>query len=503
MYTNNDKFSVTWPQSSAGTPLALRRWREMRTITQLALTESWVKDEVPPHLQRCAFLGTLGGSNRRSALPGMGQLTTEVIAQSSASPERMRALQRLGILCGITAGAWLGAAEVPTKLVSAGLSPFLISFLMVVGVFIGRWSLPAIVHGTSNVGTDVGNAPHLIIWAILAGCLWSVANTLTVFAIRDLGLSIAFPLWNTNALIGIGWGILFFHELKRAGWRRWAAVGGGAALMFIGGMILARISVHQIAARDASKGITAALGAGLLWGTMYIPYRKAYLSGMNPLSFVSFFTVGELGMMTVLAVHYVGGIAPLMQQVIRAYHFIFWLLAAGFVWVLGDLAQQYAVKYVGVSRGIPISNSNQLWGLIWGAVAFGEMRAWGHAATAGVIYGSLLMAAGLVAISFSVAGESEQAKWRQAANREQVRYNLDADLVSFSLQGKSARPRASKRWLDWLLVLMATAVFAWTGSVARWPGFNLNWPAVYLLISIALLLLAATAISLGKITKFN
>jgi len=42
-------------------------------------------------------------------------------------------------------------------------------------------------------------------------------------------------------------------------------------------------------------GIVAALGAGVLLGTMYIPYRKAYISGMNPLSFVTIFTFGELG----------------------------------------------------------------------------------------------------------------------------------------------------------------------------------------------------------------
>jgi glucose uptake protein GlcU len=433
----------------------------------------------------------------------MGQLSTIASTGSSVSAERMRVLQRLGIVCGITAGAWLGAAEVPTKLVSSGLSPFLISFVMVVGVFIGRWSLPALVRGTSSLRTDIGNAPHLVIWAVLAGCLWSVANTLTIFAIRDLGLSIAFPLWNTNALIGIGWGIAFFHELKNAGRRRWATVSGGAALMFIGGIILARISHQQIAAGEATKGITAALGAGLLWGTMYIPYRKAYLSGMNPLSFVCFFTIGELGMMTALAIHYLGGVGAFIAQIASAYHLLFWLLAAGFVWVIGDLAQQYAVKYVGVSRGIPLSNSNQLWGLVWGAVAFGEMRAWGHAATIGVIYGSLLMAAGLVAISFSVAGESEQARWRQAAERERLRYGINADFVSSSLQGQSAVPRSSKNWIDWLLVLLASAVFAWTGSVAQWPGLNLNWLAVGCLISIALLLLIATAASLWKVTKFN
>src|SRR5271156_5898095 len=113
---------------------------------------------------------------------------------------RHRSLRLLGVLCGFTAGAWLGAAEAPTKLVTIGISPIVISLIMVVGVFLARWSLPALVLGTSSVRADVQRAPHLIIWALLAGCLWAVANTLTIFAIRDVGLSIAFPLWNSNSL---------------------------------------------------------------------------------------------------------------------------------------------------------------------------------------------------------------------------------------------------------------------------------------------------------------
>ena len=44
----------------------------------------------------------------------------------------------LGVACGLAAGAWLGAAEAPTKLVTAGFSPFLISLGMVAGVFVAR-----------------------------------------------------------------------------------------------------------------------------------------------------------------------------------------------------------------------------------------------------------------------------------------------------------------------------------------------------------------------------
>ena len=37
-----------------------------------------------------------------------------------------------------------------------------------------------------------------------------MANTLTIFAVRNVGLSIAFPLWNTNSLVGLFWGWLLF-----------------------------------------------------------------------------------------------------------------------------------------------------------------------------------------------------------------------------------------------------------------------------------------------------
>src|SRR5207247_292056 len=190
---------------------------------------------------------------------------------------RLRSLQALGILCGFAAGAWLGAAEAPTKLVTIGVSPLVISLIMVVGVFLARWSVPALIRGTSAIRADVRQAPHLIVWAVLAGCLWAVANTLTVYAIRDIGLSIAFPLWNANSLLGILWGAVFFNELRGAAWTRLLGVLGGAAVMFAGATLLAVASSTQAPAGHAARGVAAALAAGALWGTMYIPYRKAYL----------------------------------------------------------------------------------------------------------------------------------------------------------------------------------------------------------------------------------
>src|SRR4029079_817428 len=132
--------------------------------------------------------------------------------------------------------------------------------------------------------------------------------------------------------------------------RRWFGVIGGALLMFAGATVLAIASASQVPSRDAARGVVAALSAGVLWGTMYIPYRKAYLTGMSPLSFVTFFTIGELGMMGTIAVAFSGGFAPLWRELASAREVLFWLLAGGFVWVIGDLFQQYAVKYAGITR---------------------------------------------------------------------------------------------------------------------------------------------------------
>ncbi|MGC2636927.1 MAG: hypothetical protein WA294_07090, partial [Acidobacteriaceae bacterium] len=145
----------------------------------------------------------------------------------------------LGIACALAAGAWLGAAEAPARLVASGFSPFAISFCMVGGVFLARWTLPIALKGTNSVVRDLRQRPHLMLWAILAGALWAVANTLTIFAIRDVGLAIAFPLWNSNTLVGIFWGWALFHELRGASGRTWAKVGGGAAAIIAGSVLLA------------------------------------------------------------------------------------------------------------------------------------------------------------------------------------------------------------------------------------------------------------------------
>jgi drug/metabolite transporter (DMT)-like permease len=417
-------------------------------------------------------------------------------------------LHKLGVFCGFAAGAWLGMAEAPTKLVTVGFSPFLISLGMVAGVFVARWTVPMALKGTSYVWADLREKPHLIAWAILAGMLWAVANTLTVFAIRNVGLSIAFPLWNTNSLVGLFWGWLLFNELRGAGGAQRAKVLGGAAAIVIGACVLAYATSSGSASGSsgsAALGIAAALGAGVLWGTMYIPYRKAYISGMNPLSFVTVFTFGELGTVFALAVLFDGGLQNVLLTLDKARPALFWLFLGGFCWVIGDLFQQYAAKYVGIGRGIPLSNTNQLWGLAWGALVFGEFA--GHDATTRmlVLAGSLVMILGAGAISMAVAPAAEQQSWRRAMRRECDRYGLDPDRVALALEGGDpiASGQTGRRWWELLVGAAAVALFVWLAVNAEVPAIavNVTWMAILIIASLGVLI--GCGVVLWRRTRFS
>src|SRR6266700_877176 len=205
--------------------------------------------------------------------------------------------------------------------------------------------------------------------------------------------------------------------------------------MFAGATLLAIASSHQAAPGKAALGVFAALGAGILWGTMYIPYRKAYLSGMNPLSFVTVFTIGELVTVLALVLAFDGGMhAPIFHSA-QTRPLLFWLFLGGFAWVIGDLFQQFATKYLGIGRGIPLSNTNQVWGLAWGALVFGELASADSSHKILVVCGSIIMIVGVLGISSAVATEREQISMKDDIKRECARYRLPYDRVVEANEG--------------------------------------------------------------------
>lgn len=350
------------------------------------------------------------------------------------------------------------------------------------------------LKGTSYVFADLRSKKHLLAWAVLAGALWAVANTLTVFAIRDIGLAIAFPLWNTNSLIGLLWGRVLFRELDGADRSTIVKVVVGAICIVAAATLLGFSTLHGgtgMQHGNAVGGVLAALGAGLLWGTMYIPYRKAYLSGMNPLSFVTIFTIGELVTMFALVWFFDGGSRSSVFHLGDARPYIFWLFLGGFAWVVGDMFQQFAAKYIGIGRGIPLSNTNQLWGLAWGALVFGELAGSDAMHKAMVISGSGIMILGALLISAAKASGAEHTSRNEAMERECERYGMDYQRVMLAQDGEEPEGSSRRRWWDYAILLGATAIFVRLAFLAAVPQILLNFGwAVFLVVILALSLIA-------------
>ncbi len=430
---------------------------------------------------------------------------SEVHARSVGSANGS-SLHGLGVLCGVSAGVWLGAAEAPTKLVNAGLSPFSISLCMVAGVFTARWTFPTLLKGTTYVFADLMKRKHLIVWAILAGALWAVANTLTVFAIRDVGLAVAFPMWNTNSLVGLFWGRVLFRELDGADRTTISKVVLGTLCTIVAAILLGFSTLHgsATAGHHALGGVLAAIGASLMWGTMYVPYRKAYLSGMNPLSFVTAFTVGELLTMFLLVWTLDGGRKSSAFHMAHSGQFLFWLFLGGFVWVIGDLFQQFAAKYLGIGRGIPLSNTNQLWGLAWGALVFGELAAADLQHKLLVLAGSALMILGTLFIATAKASAAEHSSRNQALERECDRYGLNYNEVLLAQSGEEFASRSERRrWWDVLIVLAASGVFVWLGARAVVPPLAVDAKWIAALAAIMVLSLLLCGYRLYSRTRFS
>ena len=117
------------------------------------------------------------------------------------------------------------------------------------------------------------------------------------------------------------------------------------------------------------------------------------------------------------------------------------------------------------------------------------------------------MAAGAGAIALSSVTGKEHGRWQEAAHREGKRYGVSAEYVQAGLAGENSNDEiAGKRartWLDWSIVVIATAIFIGLAAMTRVPDIALNWTAISVLSAILVIFLAAGGAALWKATRFN
>ncbi|MEV7629495.1 GRP family sugar transporter [Actinoplanes sp. NPDC089786] len=116
-------------------------------------------------------------------------------------------------------------------------------------------------------------------WLPLAGgMVWAAGNYCVFRASRTIGLAVAAGIWTPlNIVVAFGWGALLFGELDGFSGARFAVL-GGAFLVVVAGVLLIAGSRNDsskprpIAAR---VGLLWAVGAGILWGSYFVPAQWA------------------------------------------------------------------------------------------------------------------------------------------------------------------------------------------------------------------------------------
>ena len=166
----------------------------------------------------------------------------------------------------------------------------------VIGLFVGAiaWGLTLGSMGTIGLPflADISHASSQnILWAIIGGIDFNIANLLLVAAIDIAGLAVAFPIGIGLALV-VGAVSSYLLAPKANPWMLFGGVAlVAAAIVCDAAAYRARESVKQAA---SFRGIVLSLVAGLLMGTFY-PFVSKAMSGEaapGPYATSFFFVVG-------------------------------------------------------------------------------------------------------------------------------------------------------------------------------------------------------------------
>lgn len=306
-------------------------------------------------------------------------------------------------------GSWIGVAESARSATVAGRT---------LRATIGNLGLAVAVA----VAQVVTGHPFIrltdLALPFLGGMLWAAGNYCAFRATAGLGIARAAGIWTSvNVLTALAWGAFVFHEfanLRAAVAARLAlalvAVLGGLLLILrhsqaddrprvaepsaardlvaVGsGVVATRTTVAVGGKRESATlvPVAAALGAGVLWGSYFIPIQAA---GLQPAAANLPLAAGMVTGACLLA-----ALTDRRLVRLRTRHEGARVLSAGVLWGLGNLGMLLLVAQLGAGRGFTIAQLGLIVNALIGIVAFHNPRP-GSRAAAVTLAGVALAAIG-------------------------------------------------------------------------------------------------------------
>ena len=236
---------------------------------------------------------------------------------------------------------------------------------------------------------------------VAGGLIWAVSAYCAFVACKHIGIAKAFGIWAPlNIIVSFIWSLTLFGQFRDSSLLIGLLALQSVALVIIG--ILMIIFSGDSGEEDADKagksatlGLLGAVGAGILWGTYYIP--SAYLSRsiegaseISPWASVLPLAIGMLIGTSVMVA--LTRKAPKLESgldYVRA-------LSSGALWALGNFGMLLTVKAIGPGPGYTIASLCVVVNALWGVFYFKDPAPKTRAALLTIIGVLIATLAGLV-----------------------------------------------------------------------------------------------------------
>lgn len=283
----------------------------------------------------------------------------------------------------------------------------------VIGLLVGAlgWAVSLGSFGSTGhpfVADFLHAAPRSILFAVIGGVIFNVANLLLVAAIDIAGLAVAFP-------VGIGIALVVGAVSS------YLVSPNGNALLLFGGiaLVLAAIVCDAIAYRErerekatlSRRGVIISVISGLLMGSFY-PFVAGAMSGTGapgPYAVSVYFVIGValccIPVNFLLMRHPLDGKAPVaMRGYTRAHsRWHLWGIAGGVVWCTGAVFNFVASQahVVGPAVSYSIGQGATMISAAWGVFVWREFASSSSRAKTFLVWMFVLFLSGLSLVALA------------------------------------------------------------------------------------------------------
>lgn len=278
-------------------------------------------------------------------------------------------MENLGFLYAMGAALAWGTFLVPFKK-SNSTNLLLFQLIMGIGILISGLVIATVVSYPLNVN----------VYGLATGFLWATANAISLVGVANLGLSRGVPILVSMVILSsFIWGALIFgeHFINLA--QAILAIG-----FIVGGVFLVG-STSSSSSINFKKGLIAALAAGTIFGSQFVPVKLFNVSPEN------YFFSMSIGIFLTSWLVFAVGRGKFEKRAIIA------SLLSGTVWNIGNLFGVTAIAIIGLAKGLPITQSSVLVAVLWGIIYFREVRS--KKLIIRVIFGALILLGGVFGLA--------------------------------------------------------------------------------------------------------